>query len=68
MLKIMLMTEKDRQEAAIRKAARELNKPLEARINLAERTIKAMTDKLEAAERGLIELRRENLRLQKLSL
>jgi len=58
------MTDKEQQESAIRRAAREITKPLERKLMRYERTIDALRQKLESSERELIEARKKNLKLQ----
>jgi hypothetical protein len=62
------MSPEDRQQAAIRKAARELTKPLERQLERAERTIQALSEKLADSERQVIDARRRLLECQKSSL
>lgn len=49
------MTDTDNQQAAIRKAARELTSKISRRLTRAERTISALSEKLARAEKLLAE-------------
>lgn len=59
------MTEKDKQTMADRKAVREICRTMEKSLERAERMVTALTQKLESAEKEILELKRKNLELRK---
>lgn len=59
------MTEKDKADAAIRKAARELTRPLTVQLERCTKQIEVMAKKLEYAELENMRLREEIARLKK---
>lgn len=57
------MTEKEKIDAAARKAARSLCEPLRKQLERAERTIDVLSQKLEAAELEIVEMKRRITKL-----